>query len=163
MDGTLKIFIFSTYMWDQTLDMKYDDLFQYTGEMGTFQWCVFAMISTFCMFAIESITMIFVGAEMLHWCKVEDLAGYPFDLQKYVAIPSTSGDGSDTDSYSSCEMFVFNYSAFTEDEIRTWNRSLMTSNGIQLRQCDDWVYDQTTFVSTIVSRVSNQYHMSLII
>ena len=31
---------------------------------------------------------------------------------------------------------------------------LMMANGTQLRRCDDWVYDQTTFVSTIVSKVS---------
>ena len=50
--------------------MKFDDLFQYIGEMGTFQCLVFAMACLLSVFGVEAISVNFVVGYMDHWCKV---------------------------------------------------------------------------------------------
>jgi hypothetical protein len=138
--------------------MKYDDIHQHIGSIGVFQVCVVIAMSLFCMFTCDSITMIFVGAEMPHWCRIERLEHLPFERQKYIGIPYTEGTpGQEYDqehlTYSSCQMFALNYSALTDEELKDWNRTLLLNESTPTVDCKQWIYEQTTFVSTIVSRV----------
>ena len=71
--------------------MQFDDLTEFTGEMGVYQGCVFALLVTLDLYALDATTMIFVGADMPHWCRIDELANLPFDQQKYIAIPYTTG------------------------------------------------------------------------
>ena len=140
---------------DEDDEMKYDDIYAYIGQVGTYQCCVLVAIALFQMFLVDSVTFIFVGALMPHWCRVPDLAAVSFGRQRYIAIPPgdpAAGDG-ETEAYSQCEMYAFNYSAFSKAELRAWNRTRMVDNSTEIVRCNDWVYDQTTFVRTVVSRV----------
>jgi hypothetical protein len=134
--------------------MKYEDLYEYIGEIGRYQWFIFSLVFIFSMYTVDSIHMNFIGGKMQHWCRVEELLALPYDVQKSVAIPtvSDSGDGA-TVEYSSCKMFAFNYSSFNETEFATWNRTEMISDDTPVVSCDRWTYDQSTFESTIVSKV----------
>ena len=91
---------------------------------------------------------------MPHWCKVPELAVLSYERQRYIAIPPTDGSTSDGDeSFSQCEMYAFNYSAFSYEELNAWNRSDMITNTTDTVRCSEWVYEQTTWVSTVVSKV----------
>jgi hypothetical protein len=133
--------------------MKYEDLYVYIGEMGVYQWRVFAAIFFFSVFSADSMHMVFVGGDMDHWCRVPELQDLPDAVQKNVAIPSTTAEDGSTE-HSSCEMFAFDYSSYSESEFESWNRSVMLANSTDVVKCSQWVYDQSTFISTIVSRVS---------
>ena len=132
--------------------MKYEDVYLYIGELGRYQLCVYAVIFLVCMYSCDSIHMIFIGADMAHWCRVEELVHLPYDQQKYVAVPY---DESAADGYSSCLTFADrNYSVYGEDELLRWNRSeQFTSDTPVVAACTKWVYDQSIFSSTIVSKV----------
>ena len=137
--------------------MRYDEVYEYVGDIGTFQVCVFIYINMFMLFMCDNIAFIFVGGVMPHWCKVPELAAFSYERQKYIAIPSAAAaaaGGGDDGEYSQCEMYAFNYSAFSDAELVAWNRSVMVTNSTAIAECSDWVYEQTTFVSTVVSRVS---------
>jgi len=134
--------------------MVSDDLNTYIGDSGRYQWQLFALLCGFNLFMSHTIHIVFVAADMPHWCLVPELTDLPYDVQKNVAIPTESdelGDGSV--EYSSCEMYSFNYSVYNRSEFYRWNRSLMVSNETSVIQCTQWTYDQSQFLSTIVSKV----------
>ena len=139
--------------------MQYDEVFEYTGHMGRYQWTVFAMVFGLNIFSSDMINMIFVGGEMDHWCSVYELSGLTPEQQRYVAIPITSSPGDDVIAYSSCEMFDVNWTTFSVDELMNWNRTewmkeMDSKNStLSTRKCSKWNYDHSTFMSTIVSRV----------
>ena len=134
--------------------MRYDEVYKYVGDIGAFQVCIFVYISMYTLFTSDNIAYIFVSGVMPHWCKVPELAVFSYERQKYIAIPATATAGDDGDgAYSRCEMYAFNYSAFSDAELVAWNRSVMVTNSTAIAKCSDWVYEQTTFVSTVVSRV----------
>jgi hypothetical protein len=139
--------------------MHFDDLYEYTGQIGVYQICVLIILFAFDLFSLDATTMIFVGADMPHWCRIEELEHLPFERQKYIGIPYTEGiPGQEYDqehlTYSSCQMFALNYSALTDEELKDWNRTLLLNESTPVIDCKHWVYDQTTFVSTIISEVS---------
>ena len=144
-------FTFLCQIWVYAKKMRYEEIYRYTGQLGTCQMCIFFCLFMIYVCGVDNITMIFVGGEMEHWCRVPELSRYSFERQKYIAVPT---EGSEADSYSSCEMFDLNYTAFGDDDFRNWNRTEMIANQTDRKQCTEWVYDQTTFVSTIVSRVN---------
>ena len=127
--------------------MHYDKIFDYIGEMGLYQWGQFAVLFVFAMYCVDQMHIVFVGGSMPHWCRVEELAGLPYDVQKNVAIPT------DSDSYSSCEMFAFNYSGYSDAEFLAWNRTGIVNDSTPVVRCTRWNYDQSTFTSTLVSKV----------
>jgi len=134
--------------------MEKHDVNDYVGEMGTYQLRVCVVIFLYTMFATDVTQFIFVAANMAHWCRVPELADLPHDVQKNVAIPAQTTDRDDGSvEYSSCEMFSLNYSVYNRSEFYGWNRSLMISNETSIVQCSQWTYDQSQFISTIVSRV----------
>jgi len=128
--------------------MKYDEVYDYVGQIGFFQLCTSACLLLYCLFALDSITMIFVGADMPHWCQVPQLANFSYNRQKSIAIPMQD------DEYSACEMYDLNYDNYSTEDYLSWNRTLMAVNDTQLVPCSQWIYEQTIFISTIVSRVS---------
>jgi len=98
------------------------------------------------------IQIIFLGADMAHWCRVPQLDDLPPDVQKKVAIPARqSADG--TVEYSSCEMFQLDYGVYNRSQFDRWNRSLMIGNDTPTVECSEWTYDQSQFTSTIFSKV----------
>ncbi len=138
--------------------MNYDELYGFIGEIGVYQVCIVLAMSLLYLSSIDPITMIFVGADMPHWCHIGSLTHLPFDKQKYIGIPYSSGspgyiESPDEPVYSSCEMYDLNYSSFSDDELYYWNRTLMIDENTPVVECSQWVYDQTIFVSTIINRV----------
>jgi len=128
------------------------DLSTYIGDIGTYQWIIFAVVFVFNLFDGETYHIVFVAADMPHWCRVPALDDLPYDVQKNVAIPVTeSSDGSIT--YNSCEMYSLNYSVYNNSQLFRFNRSLMISNETEVIQCEEWTYDQSQFTSTIVKKV----------
>jgi len=105
--------------------------------------------------------MVFVGGQMKHWCRVEQLVSLPAAEQKYFAVPpKKAGErwnvnvtvGSSDNFYHSCEMYALNWTAYSERDLRNWDRSHV-ENSTNTTRCADWVYDRSMFESTIVSRV----------
>lgn len=142
--------------------MKYDELYQFIGHMGRFQWIIFSVMFAVAMFCMEGLNMIFVGADMDHWCLIEPLSDLPPEKQKYVGIPGEKFDDETDDviKYSSCEMFDVNWTLFTFDELVNWNRSqwlINKENGtVAVKKCAAWNYDRSVFTSTIISRVRTE-------
>ena len=67
---------------------------------------------------------------------------------RYISIP-LDNDG----DYVSCERYDLNYSSYSIADLINWDRSVMVDNTTATVSCDDWVYDQSIFRSTIISRV----------
>ncbi len=131
--------------------MEYDDIFQYIGETGLYQVYIFVLLGLPSYFSgIMNLTPNFVNYVQEHWCYVKRLENYPHDWQKYVAVPYVNGDGG---NYDSCKVYDIEYDNLTDQDIVQWNRSLVEAAGTPTRDCDAWVYDQSEFVSTIVSDV----------
>ena len=135
--------------------MKKNDISAYIGEIGVFQWRVSIAMFIVNVFAADSIQIIFIAGHMPHWCRVPELDNLPYDVQKNVAIPAESTDHDGSIEYSSCEMFSLDYSAYNRSEFYSWNRSLMVTNKTSVVRCSEWTYDQSQYISTIVSKVKN--------
>jgi hypothetical protein len=139
--------------------MQYDDLYDYIGHMGTFQWIIFTVMFILTSYSADFVNMIFVGGEMEHWCRIAELSHLPAERQKYIAIPLDDSKSQDRDvaTYSSCEMFDVNWTTFSREDLINWNRSEWlgsTDNStIAVRQCSSWNFNRSIFTSTIVSRV----------
>ena len=135
--------------------MEKKDLNTYIGDIGPYQWRVFITVFTFAIYCADAIHIIFIAGKMPYWCGVPELVELPYDVQKNVAIPAQSADDHDGSSveYSSCEMFALNYSMYNRSQFYSWNRSLMITNETSIVQCSQWTYDQSQFISTIVSKV----------
>jgi len=136
--------------------MTKSDLSEYIGDIGAYQWRVFVVVFMFTIYCTDSIQIIFLGADMPHWCRVPELLELPDDVQRRVAVPTARSAGprdAGRVEYSSCEMFSLNYSAYNRSQFRDWNRSLMITNETSIAECSEWTYDQSQFTSTIVSKV----------
>jgi len=68
--------------------MAKSDLNEYIGDIGPYQWRVFAVVFLFTIYCTDSIQIIFLGAELPHWCRVPALDDLPHHVQKNVAIPA---------------------------------------------------------------------------
>jgi hypothetical protein len=139
--------------------MQYDELYEYIGHMGPFQWIIFTIMFIFTTYSADFVNMIFVGGEMEHWCRIEELSHLTPERQKYIAIPfeNTESEKNDDITYSSCEMFDVNWTAYSEEELINWNRTAwlktVDNSTVAVRQCSSWNYNRSIFTSTIVSRV----------
>ena len=123
------------------------------GDFGAYQLRIFLVVFMYGIFSLESIQIVFIGADMPHWCRVPELDDLPYDVQKNVAILTQSVDHDGSIEYSSCEMFSLNYSVYNHSEFYSWNRSLMITDETSVVKCTQWTYDHSQFTSTIVSKV----------
>ena len=127
--------------------MQFDEIYEYLGHLGIYQVCIVTIACMLSMFDAEAVTMVFVGGSMDHCCRVSELTNLSYTEQKSLAIPYTDGE------YSSCQMYDCNYTL-----ISGGGGGGLVENCTQERvvDCASWIYDQSTFVSTIVSKVSIQ-------
>lgn len=137
--------------------MQFEEIYEWTGTFGVYQMCICVCIFTINFLMNDSVSLIFPVARMPHFCRVPELANLTHALQKYIAIPGrggTLGEGRDG-VYSQCEMFGFNYSTFQLEDFLSWNRSERMEKEEEPRvvKCSQWIYEQTMFTSTTVSRV----------
>ena len=89
---------------------------------------------------------------MDHWCAVPELENIPHANQKYISIPEDSPG-----VYSSCDVFNLNYSIYSMEDFRDWNRTAMTGEDTPVTSCQQWVYDKSEFVSSAVSEVGYSF------
>ena len=54
-------------------------------------------------------------------------------------------------------MYALNYTSYTRDGLENWNRSEAVGENTTLADCESWIYEQDTFVSTIISRVRSLF------
>lgn len=132
--------------------MKYfDDIYDYIGHIGLYQILLYAVLALGGVaFGIVSVAPNFLAYTPMHWCHVTRLENYPYEWQRYVAIPYAD-TGSDV--YDSCHMFDLEYENLTDYDIANWNRSALDVDDIGVRECAIWTYDKSEFVSTIVMEV----------
>ena len=136
--------------------MRYDEVYKHIGDIGVFQTCIFVYVFLFALFFNDNSTYIFSGSTMPHWCMVPELDALSYERQRYIAVPPTDGSASDgEETFSQCEMYAFNYSAFSYEELNAWNRSVMVTNTTVTVRCSEWVYEQTKWLSTVVSQDRN--------
>jgi len=136
--------------------MLKDDVNSYIGDFGVYQLRVFIVMCVMSLISLESIHIVFIGADMPHWCHVPELYELPYDVQKNVAIPAESVNRDGYIEYSSCEMFSLNYSVYNRSQFYNWNRSLIITNDTSVVECSQWMYDQSQFISTIVKKVRSK-------
>ena len=130
--------------------MKFDDLFEYIGEIGTFQLFVATILFLSAIFGSDSILQNFVGGSTVeHWCHVPELEEFPHDQQRYVAIPRD-----DDGNYYSCWKYDLDYGSLSVEDILTWDRNAMVDNDTSTIECTNWVYDKTKYANTLRSNVS---------
>lgn len=86
--------------------MLFDDLFEYFGDLGPYQICVF-LVNVMPMIIVGTNSVPFIIANMDHWCKVPSLLDLPPDQQKYIAIPMDA-DG----QYDQCSVYGLNFSTY---------------------------------------------------
>jgi hypothetical protein len=139
--------------------MPYEDLYAYTGHMGRLQWAIFFMAFVVIAYSMEFINMIFVGGTMDHWCRIEELSELAPDKQKYIGIPPRTESADHDDvivRYRSCDRYDINWTDFSIEELTVWNWTTRTTllNNVTTVPCTAWNFDKSTFLSTIVSRVS---------
>jgi len=123
--------------------MQFEDVYQYVGHLGVYQICILMVACMLSMFDSEAVTMVFVGGNMDHWCRVDELAELKYSVQQSIAIPYIDG------VYSSCQMYDCNYTLM--DDVGSLQENCTRERVVD---CTRWIYEQTTFVSTIVSRVT---------
>ena len=93
--------------------MKFDDLFMYTGDIGTFQILILCILCYASIFGADPVLQNFIGGStMQHWCAVPALSTLSHDQQRHVAIPMDK-DG----EYYSCEMYDLDYGSYTTEEL----------------------------------------------
>ena len=154
---------FTLLIFRKETTMLKSDVNTFIGDFGIYQLRIFFVLFFMDMLMMDSIQIVFIGANMAHWCRVPELDDLPYDVQKNVAIPALQSTAAVQDrdgsiEYSSCEMFSLNYSVYNRSQFYSWNRSLMVTNHTSLVHCSQWTYDQSQFRSTIVSKVrSNQF------
>ena len=135
--------------------MYFDEVFQYIGGGGPYQWCILMYQVAVALLGIDGAGINFIGGTMDHWCEIPVLENFTHAQQKYIAIPGDEEDNGDT-NYERCYQFPLNFSSFSQDDLLNWNRSIMTEGISQddWVKCDQgWVYDQSVWVSTITSQV----------
>ncbi|ELU12833.1 hypothetical protein CAPTEDRAFT_83226, partial [Capitella teleta] len=128
--------------------MHFNEIIPVVGGCGVYQISVLLYYIAFSMISLEGGLTNFVGGKMDHWCRIPALRNLTHEQQKYIGIPGSSG------SFEKCQRFPLDYSNYTTQEFLNWNRSLMTDHISQseLINCDaGWVYDQSMWVSSIVS------------
>ena len=54
--------------------MKYEEVYNYIGHFGVYQACIVACACMMSIYDSEMMTMVFVGGEMDHWCRVPQLS-----------------------------------------------------------------------------------------
>jgi len=104
---------------------------------------------------------------MDHWCRVNELNTLPYEQQKYLAIPKDVGETNSEgtvhaeEQYSKCSMYAVNWTIVDERQLETWwndSKHLLPvcndTRRYDVVPCSSWVYDQSQYTSTIVSRAS---------
>lgn len=96
---------------------------------------------------------------MDHWCQIPRLENFSYDQQRYIAIPYDSDIDAETDSedeeetYSRCYAFDLPYDNYTDQQLWNWNRSRDVPEDTTVVYCQSWVYEQSEFIETAVSKV----------
>ena len=133
--------------------MDFDDVLMEAGGFGRYQiWL--CLLLYFCSIppAFNNLGIVFIAGVPEHWCETPDLAGLNLtsDVIKNVTIPLEEKDG--VTGYSSCLRYQRNYTGWTQEDVLgelSRNRS-----GDPVEKCQDgWVYDNSIYTSTIVSKV----------
>ena len=78
--------------------------------------------------------------------QIDRLQNFSHAQQKYISIPQDSSG-----NYESCRFFNISYNDLTDSELENWDRDSL--NGTGTVACDQWVYDQSQYVSTSTMEV----------
>ena len=81
--------------------------------------------------------------------------------QKYISIPIVGTTDEGEAIYDKCNVYKFNYSAFTIHEYLHWNRTERATLYNSTVACTQWTYNQGVMVDSIVNTVcTNVYSLS---
>ena len=130
---------------------KFDDVFDYVGQIGVYQVVLCTFLALFSFWGVEVVSITFIAGEMPHWCRVPELTSLPPAQQRYIAIPPSDGAG----DYSQCSVYRLNFSRYSLEALRAWNRSdMVTADTPRMRCAHGWLYEPDLYLSTSVNRVS---------
>lgn len=132
--------------------MEFDDILNKIGGFGRVQVVLYILLGIIGIpCAMQNLGMVFFGASMDHWCKVDKLAFLPPEQVR--TISAVNGEDGELDG---CSYYDLDYSSYTNETLQNWNRTLMLTNltADDTKQCDSWFYDYSQFKSTVRSKVS---------
>ena len=134
--------------------MEYDDLLLFIGEFGIFQRIIIILVSLVGIQAsFANMSIVFLAAVPAHFCNIPSLSHLNLseDVLKNLTIPIEKKDGEEF--YSKCQMYDRNYSSWTMSDV-TEALSEGPGNTSKIDCPNGWIYDKSTYQSTIVTEVS---------
>ncbi|KAL4232572.1 hypothetical protein ACF0H5_007262 [Mactra antiquata] len=133
--------------------MKFDDITLMLGEFGKYQKILYYLVCLTGIFTgMQMLSSVFTLAIPDHRCNIQNLENDTFEVQGQwhqlminQSIPLVKDD-SDNLVYATCDLYSNNQNTGYD------------SNGIPInaskQECDEWVYDKSTFKNTFIT-VSN--------
>ena len=144
--------------------MDFDDILQqHLGEFGLFQ-LLFIIFG--CSVAINTSIAIleypFICASPAHTCHVTSLNTFNYsdeEIQQFVSPPLSGNEEGEKHGYDVCSMYVRDYANVTDADIGEFLAApaVNRSGDLATKECTDWVYDDSTFSSTVVTEVSGLF------
>ena len=149
----LYILIIHTYF----SKMEYENLLHdYVGEYGPYQWMIFTIASLDSFtYALYTLMPVFIAYTQPHWCStpLDTFSNCSLSERMNFSIPQTC-DGK-TCVYSSCTMYVRNYSTIQvglglEDTCPLETNTLWNST---VEPCKTWTYGDSFYDDSAISEV----------
>ena len=78
--------------------MKFEDVFEQTGEFGLYQWFAFICLAMFPFWHLDACFTPFIVMNVDHWCYIEELSNLTFHEQQNIGIPVK-----DNGEYENCQ------------------------------------------------------------
>ncbi|CAD5114788.1 unnamed protein product [Dimorphilus gyrociliatus] len=132
---------------------RFDEIFDKIGHFGVYQLLAYCLIGIVSFYnGYQNISVNFLGGHQPHWCKIERLSKFSHERQRLIAVP----DDDTKDKWSYCQVFNLNYTSYTDDELLRWtkeDRKYFQANASRINCPNDWVFDQSQFILTTLSKV----------
>lgn len=135
--------------------MDYDGILQKIGEFGKYQKLVFLCL---CLATIpgafNNLTIVFLAAVPNHSCANPSTSQLHLDEATLLNLTTPTEEKDGEIVYSKCKSYDRDYSNWTLDNVTDILSLEANDRTTSVKDCDHgWVYDTSTYTSTIVTEV----------